>query len=104
MNSKPLIFLLLLAALTGAVLALSMERMACSSPASAQNIIETIPIDDDGIPATLEQAQYWLSLSQVSHSLNLLKSERWPGEHAWDKMWEIRYKKVLQFLDFVPER
>lgn len=98
-NSKFLIIILLLATLAGATGALSVERVI-STPVTAAPYI--VP-DDDGIPATLQEAKDWIEYARWTHIWVLLfKPERPQSEKDWDSMWVVRYKKILQRLELIP--
>lgn len=108
-NSKILGCLILAIALAGACLALSVEHfIGRVSISAASPLFQSEIPDDDGVPATLAQAKLWVGISRLTHEMALLlpynaNRERYNGDANWHKMWAIRYKKIQQRLDFVPE-
>ena len=58
-------------------------------------------MDDDGIPATLAEAKEWTRIAMWTHTIVLLvQPNRSQLEKDWDSMWVVRYKKILQRLEF----
>ena len=95
-----LITLLLATAVAGNIFVLSVSSLPSNAPSPYPTIIP----DDDGTPATTQEAKSWLSDARDIHVLWLLHaSNRTQAEKNWDKMWVVRYKKMLQLLDFVPD-